>query len=205
MYEPTELTSALTGDRHTAKYLPDGAGKTTSLKAIAGLYPIYRGNVTLNGKVGLLPQNPQTLFVKRTVREDLYEALHGIKITKEEKDEQIARVVKLCNLQAFLDRHPYDISGGEQQRTALAKVLLTAPDILLLDEPTKGFDAEFKVEFAGILKKLTAQGVTILMVSHDVVFCAEYTGTAEQCRSLVMHHFNPGTTIYCSDEILTIE
>ena len=152
----------------------NGAGKTTSLKAIAGLYPIYRGNVTLNGKVGLLPQNPQTLFVKRTVREDLYEALRGIKITKEEKDEQIARVVKLCNLQAFLDRHPYDISGGEQQRTALAKVLLTAPDILLLDEPTKGFDAEFKVEFAGILKKLTAQGVTILMVSHDIVFCAEY-------------------------------
>ena len=152
----------------------NGAGKTTTLKLISGLRSPYRGSVNLNGKVGVLPQNPQALFVKRTVREDLYEVFRGTKYSREEKDEQVARVVKLCELTAFLDRHPYDISGGEQQRTALAKVLLTAPDILLLDEPTKGFDAEFKVSFAAILRKLTAQGVTILMVSHDVTFCAEY-------------------------------
>ena len=152
----------------------NGAGKTTTLKLISGLRSPYRGSVNLNGRVGVLPQNPQALFVKRTVREDLYEALRGMKITKEEKDEQVARVVGLCELTSFLDRHPYDISGGEQQRTALAKVLLTAPDILLLDEPTKGFDAEFKVSFAAILRKLRAGGVTILMVSHDVTFCAEY-------------------------------
>lgn len=120
------------------------------------------------------PQNPQTLFVKRTAREDLLEALCEAKISKEEKEKQVARVVSLCNLEAFLDRHPYDISGGEQQRTALAKVLLHAPDILLMDEPTKGLDAEFKVTFAEILRKLTLQGVTTLMVSHDVSFCAEY-------------------------------
>ncbi len=152
----------------------NGAGKTTTLKAIAGLRKAYRGTVTANGKVGLLPQNPQTLFVKRTVREDLYEAFSDVKISKEEKDEQVARVVALCSLNDFLDRHPYDISGGEQQRTALAKVLLTAPDLLLLDEPTKGFDAEFKVTFADIIDKLTEQGITVLMVSHDVTFCAEY-------------------------------
>ncbi len=152
----------------------NGAGKTTSLKIIAGLRSAYRGTVHRNGSIGMLPQNPQTLLVKRTVREDLYEALRGVKITKEEKDKQVARVVKLCSLEGFLDNHPYDISGGEQQRTALAKVLLTAPDILLLDEPTKGLDAEFKVTFADIIKKLTAQGVTVLMVSHDVTFCAEY-------------------------------
>ena len=121
-----------------------------------------------------MPQNPQSLFVKRTVREDLYEVFRGQKMSKEEQNKQVARAVQLCHLSEFLDRHPYDISGGEQQRTALAKVLLTNPDILLLDEPTKGFDAEFKVTFAGILKRLTAQGVTILMVSHDVPFCAEY-------------------------------
>lgn len=152
----------------------NGAGKTTSLKVISGLRSAYRGTVQTNGKVGMLPQNPQALFVKRTVREDLYEALRGVKLSKEEKDTQVARVVALCSLHDFLDRHPYDISGGEQQRTALAKVLLTAPDILLLDEPTKGFDAEFKVTFAGIIDKLTKQGVTVLMVSHDVPFCAEY-------------------------------
>ena len=152
----------------------NGAGKTTSLKVISGLRSAYRGTVQINGKVGMLPQNPQSLFVKRTVREDLYEALRGVKLSKEEKDTQVARVVALCSLHDFLDRHPYDISGGEQQRTALAKVLLTAPDILLLDEPTKGFDAEFKVTFADIIDKLTKQGVTVLMVSHDVPFCAEY-------------------------------
>ena len=132
----------------------NGAGKTTALKVLSGILPSYRGDVKINGKLSHLPQNPQTLFVKRTVREDLYEVFKGVKMTKEEKDEQISRVVKLCELSAFLDRHPYDISGGEQQRTALAKVLLTSPDVLLLDEPTKGFDAEFKVSFANILKKL---------------------------------------------------
>ena len=152
----------------------NGAGKTTTLKVISGLRSAYRGSVRTKGRVGLLPQNPQALFVKRTVREDLYEALASLKLTREEKDKRVARAVALCGLYEFLDRHPYDISGGEQQRTALAKVLLTSPDILLLDEPTKGFDAEFKVSFADIIDKLTKQGVTVLMVSHDVPFCAEY-------------------------------
>ena len=152
----------------------NGAGKSTTLKVISGLRSAYRGDVRLQGKLGHLPQNPQTLFVKRTVREDLYEVFRGEKTPKAIQDTQVARVVELCGLREFLDRHPYDISGGEQQRTALAKVLLTSPDILLLDEPTKGFDAEFKVTFALILRRLVAQGVTILMVSHDVPFCAEY-------------------------------
>ena len=152
----------------------NGAGKSTTLKVISGLRSAYRGDVRLQGKLGHLPQNPQTLFVKRTVREDLYEVFRGEKIPKEKQDAEVARIVELCGLREFLDRHPYDISGGEQQRTALAKVLLTQPDILLLDEPTKGFDAEFKVTFALILRRLVAQGVTILMVSHDVPFCAEY-------------------------------
>ncbi|MBQ8802929.1 MAG: ATP-binding cassette domain-containing protein [Tyzzerella sp.] len=152
----------------------NGAGKTTSLKVVSGLRLAYRGTVHTNGKIGMLPQNPQSLFVKRTVREELYETLREVKVSKEKKDKQVARVVALCDLETFLDRHPYDISGGEQQRTALAKVLLTAPDILLLDEPTKGFDAEFKVNFADIINNLTEQGVTVLMVSHDVTFCTEY-------------------------------
>ena len=152
----------------------NGAGKSTTLKVISGLRTAYRGNVRLQGKLGHLPQNPQTLFVKRTVREDLYEVFRWGKIPKEQQDAEVARITELCGLREFLDRHPYDISGGEQQRTALAKVLLTAPDILLLDEPTKGFDAEFKVTFALILRRLASQGVTILMVSHDVPFCAEY-------------------------------
>ena len=152
----------------------NGAGKSTTLNVISGLRAAYRGDVRLQGKLGHLPQNPQTLFVKRTVREDLYEVFRGTTFPIEKQNEEIARITELCSLREFLDRHPYDISGGEQQRAALAKVLLTASAIVLLDEPTKGFDAEFKVTFALILRKLVAQGVTVLMVSHDVPFCAEY-------------------------------
>ena len=76
------------------------------------------------GIVCYLPQNPQTLFVKRTVREELYEVFRGENVPKEKQDAKVARITELCGLREFLDRHPYDISGGEQQRTALAKVLL---------------------------------------------------------------------------------
>ncbi len=80
----------------------------------------------------------------------------------------------LCRLTELLDRHPYDLSGGEQQRAALAKVMLLEPDILLMDEPTKGLDAEFKQSFAAMVRSLLSGGVTVLMVSHDVEFCARY-------------------------------
>ena len=147
----------------------NGAGKTTTLKLLAGLQTPQRGELNVTGRMGLLPQDPQTLFVKATVREDLLELGASESRTRE--------MVQLCQLSTLLDRHPYDLSGGEQQRLALAKVLLSAPEILLLDEPTKGLDAEFKVTFAEILRKLSASGVTIVMISHDVEFCAEYART----------------------------
>ena len=83
-------------------------------------------------------------------------------------------IAELCEVDQLLDSHPYDLSGGEQQRTALAKVLLTDPRVLLLDEPTKGMDNYFKERFSRILYDLKERGVSILMVSHDVEFCARY-------------------------------
>ncbi|MFR0857092.1 MAG: ABC transporter ATP-binding protein [Oscillibacter sp.] len=130
----------------------------------------YRGEVRVTGKTALLPQEVQTLFAKKTVREDLAE------VTSD--GAMLAYVTALCRLDALLDRHPYDLSGGEQQRAALAKVLLTRPDILLLDEPTRGLDAAFKAELAELLHDLLAQGVTVILVSHDVEFCAAY---AQRC------------------------
>ena len=152
----------------------NGAGKSTTLKLLSGLKKPCRGEVTVSGTLGMLPQNPQTLFVKKTVREDLFEIFSGSKLPKAEQEERVARMVSLCRLGDLLDRHPYDLSGGEQQRTALAKVLLLQPEILLLDEPTKGLDAEFKQTLAEILRTLLALGVSLLMVSHDVEFCARY-------------------------------
>lgn len=158
----------------------NGAGKSTTLKAISGICRPYRGKVTLFGKpvdkyksselfhgcLAMLPQDPKSLFVKKTVREDLSE------MTKDKSS--IERIAALCQITELLDSHPYDLSGGEQQRAALAKVLLTNPKMLLLDEPTKGIDSFFKETFAGILSDLKKQGITIVMVSHDVEFCARY-------------------------------
>ena len=152
----------------------NGTGKTTSLKLLSGLQKPYRGEVRLAGSVGVLPQNPQALFVKKTVREDLFEILKGRNFSGKAQEERVAWAVRLCRLEGLLDRHPYDLSGGEQQRAALAKVLLLGPEILLMDEPTKGLDAEFKQVFAEILQSLLRQGVTLLMVSHDIEFCARY-------------------------------
>ena len=156
----------------------NGTGKTTTLSMIGGLRKPYRGEVRLHGRVGTLPQNPQTLFVKKTVREDLFEIFRGTKLDKTAQENRVAWAVQLCRLEELLERHPYDLSGGEQQRAALAKVLLLDPEILLLDEPTKGLDAEFKQVFALILKTLQRRGVTVFMVSHDVEFCAEF---ADRC------------------------
>ncbi len=150
----------------------NGTGKTTSLRLISGLEKQYRGEIKVNGRIAVLPQNPQALFVRKTVREDLQEMLKDI--PKEVQQNRFTYVTALCRLENLLDRHPYDLSGGEQQRTALAKILLHDTDILLLDEPTKGFDAEFKQLFGGILQKLLERKITVIMVSHDIEFCAEY-------------------------------
>ena len=144
----------------------NGTGKSTTLGVLSGTKKPYRGKrIVKDIKVSALPQNPQMLLVNSSVREELLSI----------GDERAAgEMAALCRLEGLLDRHPYDLSGGEQQRTALAKVLLQKPEILLLDEPTKGLDNDFKALFAAILRDLTARGVCVIMVSHDVEFCASY-------------------------------
>lgn len=152
----------------------NGTGKTTCLKLLGSLNKPYRGRICINGKVGILPQNPQALFTKKSLKEDLEEMLDIKKSEKNEIERKIMETARLCRLEELLDRHPYDLSGGEQQRAALAKVLLLEPEILLMDEPTKGLDAEFKQVFAGIINCLVAKSMTVLMVSHDIEFCGKY-------------------------------
>lgn len=150
----------------------NGSGKTTTLSLLCGINKPYRGKIEWNGNpsVGLLPQNPQTVFVEKTVEKDLCEMASD--------DNILNDIIKLCELESLRNRHPYDLSGGEMQRAALAKVLLKNPDVILLDEPTKGMDARFKEKLAQILKKLQKKGVTVIAVSHDIEFCAKY---ADRC------------------------
>ena len=143
----------------------NGCGKSTMLSLIANLYSPYSGKLRIakNLRTGMLPQNPELLFTRRSVRDELIDA---------NDRQQLAEIVRFCRLEELLDRHPYDLSGGEKQRLGLAKVLIADPDILLMDEPTKGLDNGFKMQLADMLRKLQKRGKTIVVVSHDIEFCA---------------------------------
>ena len=161
----------------------NGTGKTTMLQVIAGIGKAYRGKVLVDGRLireyrgnslyhgllALLPQNPQTVF---------YEILEAHGVPKQEREKRVSEAAARFGIAHLLDRNPFDLSGGEQQKCALAKVLLTEPRILLLDEPTKGIDAGAKQVLRDILTRLKADGMTLLMVTHDVEFAAE---TADRC------------------------
>jgi len=160
----------------------NGTGKTTAMSVMCGLLNPYRGKVLLNGKniakitnkfnglFGVLPQDPQSVFSQNTVYGELAEMT--------DDKELIDKISKQCYIEHLLKSHPFDLSGGEQQRLALAKILLLQPKILLMDEPTKGFDSYFKEQFAQMLDDLKIKGITIIMVSHDIEFCAKY---ADRC------------------------
>lgn len=154
----------------------NGVGKSTLLKAITGIKAV-KGDIIRKGTVSLLSQNPELMFVKKTLLEDL-KSMRGDGEDNESFEKRLKNVIGLCKLEDLLSRHPFDLSGGEKQRAALSKVLLLNPDILLLDEPTKGLDAEFKKEFKAILKALTDAGISIIMVSHDLEFSASVSDNA---------------------------
>lgn len=170
----------------------NGAGKTTALRILGGNRRLYRGKYRLWGKkiseystdklyrrnVSFLPQNPQLLFVKNTLESDLLEATKAMGLNENEGKEKIAAITEKLGIDALLDSHPFDLSGGEQQKAAFAKILLMEPRILLLDEPTKGIDAYSKKILGEMLKGLQKEGITIVMVTHDVEFAAEY---ADRC------------------------
>lgn len=170
----------------------NGSGKTTTLHLLGGLLKPQKGTIEFfgkalakykekelrNGILGVLPQDPTTLFVRKTVEEDLYEVLEEQNQIRtffgETRQEIWQNVIALLGIEDLLKKHPYDLSGGEQQKAALAKVLLRQPAILLLDEPTKGLDAGSKKRLGELLVGLSQKKVTILMVSHDIEFCAKY-------------------------------
>ncbi|MGG0658526.1 ABC transporter ATP-binding protein [Rummeliibacillus pycnus] len=174
---PGELISILGGN---------GTGKTTSLGVMSGIYKPYRGKILIDGKsmkkfsnqdlyhecLAVLPQDPQTILVSKTVKLELEAVVETLKLPKEQAINEINSIVEALDLETLLARHPYDLSGGEQQKVALAKVLLLHPRILLLDEPTKGMDAASKEVLSKILENLKKQNVAIVMVTHDIEFSA---------------------------------
>lgn len=183
----------------------NGAGKSTLLDLVAGLTECKKGKIEIFSKnikkfakgelfknnVALLPQKCETLFAGPTVFEDLESVLKTDGISKAERKEKILKLASFCKIENLLFSHPYDVSGGELQRCALAAVLLKEPRLLLLDEPTKGMDAVFKKSFAEKIGELCKSGVTVIMVSHDTEFCAAY---CDECALIF-----DGRTVLCKE------
>lgn len=195
----------------------NGAGKTTLLSVISGTNRPYYGKIEVFGKrlqkyrgkelyirkLASLPQNPQTVFLKMTVREDYEELAKVLECKKPEMEDKIQAVAQKLEITHLLDRHPYDLSGGEQQRAAIGKVLLLEPKLLLLDEPTKGIDAWSKRQLGNLLKDLRQQGITILMVTHDVEFAAE---VSDRCGLFFDHEITSVDTpeeFFCNNNYYT--
>ena len=165
----------------------NGAGKTTLLKLLAGQCKPYKGYVLLHDKkmkkysmeqlykknIALLPQNPKTLFLQSTIREDYEVTAKLMGFDKMEASLQIERVMKMLHIESLMDMHPHSVSGGELQKIAIGKLLLLQPKILLLDEPTKGIDVFAKKQLQQLLQQLRVQGMTIIIVTHDMDFAAE--------------------------------
>jgi len=164
----------------------NAAGKTTLLKNINGLLKPGRGQVKvlnqdtkklsveeLASTVGYLSQDPNDYLFLPTVREELVFTLNNLGLPD---DGIIEKMLKRLQLTSCAEVNPRDLSAGERQRVALASVLVVRPQVLLLDEPTRGLDYRLKAELGNILLQLQAEGTAVLVVTHDVEFAAEYAG-----------------------------
>jgi energy-coupling factor transporter ATP-binding protein EcfA2 len=157
----------------------NGTGKSTLLKIMAGLVKPQYGSIRFQGKklkgnlsgIGYLPQNPKLFFLADTVEQELMQINH----IHHSDHEELEKLVKEFQLEGLKKRHPYDLSGGEIQKAALAGVLLAQPSILLIDEPTKGLDPEAREHFGMLLSRLQSNGMTIVMVTHDTEFASKHS------------------------------
>ena len=149
----------------------NASGKTTLLNILSGLEKKYSGRVKVEKEYGIyyIPQDPRVLFSQNTVASEI--SGHS------KTDEKARDILSTCGLEDLATRHPYDLSGGEQQRLAIAKMLMEDSDIILMDEPTKGIDYINKVKLGEIIRDLKIKGKTVIIVSHDTEFCAEVSDT----------------------------
>lgn len=149
----------------------NGSGKSTMLHLLCGVYKPQRGKVKKSDgvRVGLLSQNCKVLFTCDTVYDELM--VSGNQYNYGEAE--VEAVIKRLSLSHLKKRHPYDLSGGEMEKTALAKILLLSPKVLLLDEPTKGVDAKSKEELVTIISEERRGGKAVLIVTHDLEFAAK--------------------------------
>jgi len=169
---------------------PNGSGKTTLLKIILGILPIQKGTILINGKpkekftdwpkIGYVPQkatNIEVQFpatVKEVVAMGLLSGKSFPKIFNNEDSKKIIEALKKVNMDGYANRRIGELSGGQQQRVLIAKAMISNPQIVFLDEPTTGIDALSQQNFYDLLGELNNNGVTIVLVSHDIGRITKY-------------------------------
>jgi energy-coupling factor transport system ATP-binding protein len=166
----------------------NGSGKTTLIKQLNGLLRSNRGTVKILGEditnqsiaqisknVGFIFQNPALQFYHDTLLEEIEFVYDNFHMSASEKHEQIDTVLTQFQLQEYIDTYPKYLSRGEQQRAALASILIRKPKILVLDEPTHGMDNLQKINFFSLLQTYCKEGNLVIMVSHDIESIAQFS------------------------------
>jgi energy-coupling factor transport system ATP-binding protein len=164
----------------------NGAGKTTLAKHLNGLLKPSRGRILVDDedtrhvsvaylarKVGLVFQNPDHLLFSETVKDEVAFGLRNFGYSPEVVDKQVERTIEALGLSEYKDTSPFLLSGGERKRVALASILASEPDYLILDEPTIGQDYQQKERLRNFILQLYSQGKAVVMITHDVEFVAE--------------------------------
>ncbi len=165
----------------------NGSGKSTFLKVLSGREKAYHGTVHCEGTIAYLPQEPKYMFIKEWIRDII-------------KDK---RTIERFGLAEILNRHPYDISGGQMQRLAMAVLYEKDADVYLFDEPTKGLDPHWKSQFRKWVQELAASGKTVVMVSHDVEFAANTCDYMTMCFRGELLNTVPTETFFSGNRFYT--
>jgi len=159
----------------------NGSGKTTLIKHINGLLKPTKGSVRVDGKytsdvtianlakkVGFVFQNPDHMIFADTVVEEISFGPKNFGIDKEEMERRVDEVLSFTRLDTYRESHPMALSGGEKQRLALASIIVSEPDILILDEPTTGLDYKSVNSMINLIRELHDKGKTIILITHDM-------------------------------------
>jgi energy-coupling factor transport system ATP-binding protein len=169
-----DVTTGFESGRVTALIGENGAGKTTLARVVCGLLDLDRGRIRPpRGRGGYVGQDPAHYLTHDTAAEEVEFGLRNMGVPARERAVRVAQTLEQLDLAALAGRHPRDLSSGERQRVAIASVTAMAPDLLVLDEPTRGVDGLRKLALVELVRGLAAQGTAVVVVTHDMDFAAE--------------------------------